>query len=246
MALYNPSSAGISFESIVCPEIGPRLVVVQVFLKFKRRVFLRDQQGQVCDEFIYHSIIGESNVYFPFYLDSAGASMAAYFKSQFYRWMPELTLPVCHLLSRDIVNFSRRLAIARGGAMVVTASVLAEEAVDHPQPSIVDDGIILDGFHNFPANFHNGYGGDEELESSKPPRGLSCGEISKLKQERFENGGGDDKVCSVCLEEFSHGVKITPLPCSHTFHSRCITSWLKRTASCPLCRFDITRADTIL
>ncbi|CAE8680047.1 unnamed protein product [Polarella glacialis] len=50
----------------------------------------------------------------------------------------------------------------------------------------------------------------------------------------------DDHVCSVCLENFSHGEVVRELPCRHTFHIGCIDDWLKRTPSCPMrCEPDL-------
>ena len=45
--------------------------------------------------------------------------------------------------------------------------------------------------------------------------------------------------CSVCLEDFVVGDKLTILPCYHNFHSTCAKEWLKSNNSCPLCRADI-------
>lgn len=41
--------------------------------------------------------------------------------------------------------------------------------------------------------------------------------------------------CGICRDELA-GTMRTILPCDHTFHSECITEWLAREPSCPLCR----------
>jgi Ring finger domain len=45
------------------------------------------------------------------------------------------------------------------------------------------------------------------------------------------------KECTICNE----AVKTTAirLPCSHVYHSVCITQWLKDHDTCPLCRFSL-------
>ncbi|XP_044485573.1 ERAD-associated E3 ubiquitin-protein ligase HRD1A-like [Mangifera indica] len=55
--------------------------------------------------------------------------------------------------------------------------------------------------------------------------------------ETVELCGAEDEKCCICLEEFEGGVKVGRLPCSHVFHGDCIDQWLKRSPTCPLCRF---------
>ncbi|QCD95619.1 E3 ubiquitin-protein ligase [Vigna unguiculata] len=42
--------------------------------------------------------------------------------------------------------------------------------------------------------------------------------------------------CSICFEDFDVGVR---MPCLHMFHKNCISEWLQRGNSCPLCRFQL-------
>ena len=47
----------------------------------------------------------------------------------------------------------------------------------------------------------------------------------------------EDALCVVCLGGYRHGTPVVLLPsCSHHFHQRCITAWLRVNASCPLCK----------
>ena len=69
------------------------------------------------------------------------------------------------------------------------------------------------------------------LESSRNPQGYS---------------GGDEKRCSVCLEDFEPKETVMLTPCKHMFHEECIVPWLKSKGQCPVCRFIIltpTRRD---
>lgn len=46
-----------------------------------------------------------------------------------------------------------------------------------------------------------------------------------------------DGSCSICLSEYKSNDVLRTLPeCKHSFHAHCIDPWLKRNASCPVCR----------
>ncbi|KAI9119021.1 hypothetical protein K1719_009696 [Acacia pycnantha] len=47
-----------------------------------------------------------------------------------------------------------------------------------------------------------------------------------------------DAVCSVCMEGFDSDEN-KQIPCGHVYHSGCITAWVSRSNSCPLCRSHI-------
>lgn len=73
-------------------------------------------------------------------------------------------------------------------------------------------------------------------------------EISKLPsvtidQARIDAGGGEPPQCTVCLEEMKLGGSALELVCHHVFHRDCIEPWLRKQASCPLCRRDLVRPD---
>lgn len=42
----------------------------------------------------------------------------------------------------------------------------------------------------------------------------------------------EEEECLICQEEMSQE-KVAQLVCGHIFHKSCISSWLKRKASCP-------------
>lgn len=45
---------------------------------------------------------------------------------------------------------------------------------------------------------------------------------------------GTDSTCAICLSEFREGESAQLLPCSHTFHTDCIASWLQVSRHCPM------------
>ncbi|KAJ1274161.1 hypothetical protein BS78_05G041500 [Paspalum vaginatum] len=45
--------------------------------------------------------------------------------------------------------------------------------------------------------------------------------------------------CPVCLEALETGQKLRAMPCSHSFHQRCIFKWLLVNGVCPICQFAL-------
>ncbi|KXS22057.1 hypothetical protein M427DRAFT_26719 [Gonapodya prolifera JEL478] len=73
---------------------------------------------------------------------------------------------------------------------------------------------------------------EENIDSNNLLASTAAGEA----QER-EKGEG----CPICLEPYQANSVVRLLPCSHSFHSKCVDDWLaKRRGVCPLCRLDIS------
>lgn len=47
-------------------------------------------------------------------------------------------------------------------------------------------------------------------------------------------------TCPICLDELQEETGSTSLPCTHQFHTGCITRWMQDRTGCPLCRTEIT------
>ncbi|KAG8371306.1 hypothetical protein BUALT_Bualt13G0074000 [Buddleja alternifolia] len=70
----------------------------------------------------------------------------------------------------------------------------------------------------------------------------SVNELESVIYNSDEEGGKSDdfgKSCSICLEEFLNGSRVTKLPCLHVFHGECVVRWLKGNHICPLCRHPL-------
>ena len=59
--------------------------------------------------------------------------------------------------------------------------------------------------------------------------------VSFLKQ--FWDGEEDD--CTICLDKMNANYKnekVTTYECNHTFHLKCLNSWVIKSQTCPICR----------
>ncbi|KAJ4706745.1 E3 ubiquitin-protein ligase [Melia azedarach] len=56
----------------------------------------------------------------------------------------------------------------------------------------------------------------------------------------------EDSDCCICLSQYVDGAELYALPCNHHFHCGCISQWLQINATCPLCKFNIQRGDTLV
>ncbi|XP_046560874.1 RING finger protein 44-like [Haliotis rubra] len=72
-------------------------------------------------------------------------------------------------------------------------------------------------------------------------KGVSEEEIGNLPTHSFQAGASaaQNTDCQVCLTAFQPGETLRTLPCLHEYHSECIDEWLKRNATCPICRQDV-------
>ncbi|KAJ8598093.1 hypothetical protein CTAYLR_005570 [Chrysophaeum taylorii] len=81
-------------------------------------------------------------------------------------------------------------------------------------------------------------------EAAPPQRGpppASSVALSRLPQIRVRAAHLDEETtaCCICLEDHVVNSMVTRMPCGHLFHSDCLTDWLSRHCSCPVCRFEI-------
>ncbi|XP_031460892.1 E3 ubiquitin-protein ligase Praja-2 [Phasianus colchicus] len=47
---------------------------------------------------------------------------------------------------------------------------------------------------------------------------------------------GQEQCCTICCSEYVKDEVITELPCHHLFHKPCVTLWLQKSGTCPVCR----------
>jgi len=85
-----------------------------------------------------------------------------------------------------------------------------------------------------------------EQGSSSRPVPATEDVMQQLNREVLEEGSSLlDRECAVCKDQFALNTEepddqvIVTLPCKHPFHEGCIMPWLKSSATCPVCRFQL-------
>ncbi|KAM1857363.1 hypothetical protein ACFX14_007477 [Malus domestica] len=106
---------------------------------------------------------------------------------------------------------------------------------------------LLKAYHWQVSNLETAYREISEIYDIGGMKGLSHDCIQKLPQSTFHSSRSSNIIescsefcCSICLQEFKDGENARELPiCGHLFHMACIDQWLKRQASCPMCRLHV-------
>ncbi|KAG5889135.1 hypothetical protein JTB14_016242 [Gonioctena quinquepunctata] len=75
-------------------------------------------------------------------------------------------------------------------------------------------------------------------EKLAPPASKSA--VEAIPNEKVTS---ESSQCPVCLKEHVKGEYAKKLPCGHLYHNDCITPWLSKTNSCPLCRHELPTDD---
>jgi hypothetical protein len=89
-------------------------------------------------------------------------------------------------------------------------------------------------------------GHPEDVESGVKSKSDVSQEISLGEDEVKHHSGGeieigeDENTCSICLVELENNTTICSIrKCNHSFHLKCVRSWLNRNLTCPICRENI-------
>ncbi|XP_070535882.1 E3 ubiquitin-protein ligase Praja-2-like isoform X2 [Ptychodera flava] len=56
--------------------------------------------------------------------------------------------------------------------------------------------------------------------------------LVKIQQKHID----EELSCAVCQCEYKLNDSVNKLPCDHLFHPMCITAWLQKSGTCPVCR----------
>ena len=51
----------------------------------------------------------------------------------------------------------------------------------------------------------------------------------------------EEDGCPICLNDIAPDEEVMVLPCAHSFHTKCVSDWLKRKTLCPCCNSDVAK-----
>jgi hypothetical protein len=85
---------------------------------------------------------------------------------------------------------------------------------------------------------------DDDIESNKKRKAAEH-EISRLPHftltpKDVSCSSVENKTCAICLEPFQVNEVVKMVPCLHRYHLKCIDTWLREHAVCPICKFPVT------
>lgn len=78
--------------------------------------------------------------------------------------------------------------------------------------------------------------------TGKPPASAEAIRALPVETPR-PSADGQMPSCPICTEEFQYDDSVYKLPCHHYFHIDCVTPWLKKNCTCPVCRRELPTDD---
>ena len=135
-----------------------------------------------------------------------------------------------------------------------TASNINNETGDELRNNLENQNeIIEDDINNLelenvdfpPENLHHEYNSHHTYNDinrhHKRCKSKGINNINLIEENQIKNinAYNEYKNCSICLENYELGDKISYLPCFHFYHSKCIKKWLKCSKRCPLCKKEV-------
>lgn len=83
----------------------------------------------------------------------------------------------------------------------------------------------------------------EIKEDDEPKKFKNCNEINSILCKPIKIKNNNDilnEYCLICMEKYKLSEYKRELPnCKHYYHKKCIDKWLKKRATCPICRDEL-------
>ncbi|CAN4118933.1 unnamed protein product [Withania somnifera] len=83
------------------------------------------------------------------------------------------------------------------------------------------------------------------IDERKDGKKLAASVAVVVALPSVEVSGIRNDECVICKEDMKLGRNVCKLPCEHLFHWKCILPWLKKTNTCPCCRFQLPSDDVL-
>lgn len=76
-----------------------------------------------------------------------------------------------------------------------------------------------------------------DVEVANPPASMeSINTLPEILLTEDHSTVGQEMCCPICCSEYVKGEVATELPCHHYFHKACVSIWLQKSGTCPVCR----------
>lgn len=76
-----------------------------------------------------------------------------------------------------------------------------------------------------------------DVEVANPPASKeSIDTLPEILVTEDHSTLGQEMCCPICCSEYVKGEVATELPCHHYFHKACVSIWLQKSGTCPVCR----------
>ncbi|XP_044619790.1 E3 ubiquitin-protein ligase Praja-1 isoform X2 [Equus asinus] len=76
-----------------------------------------------------------------------------------------------------------------------------------------------------------------DVEVANPPASKeSIDSLPEILVTEDHSAVGQEMCCPICCSEYVKGEVATELPCHHYFHKPCVSIWLQKSGTCPVCR----------
>ncbi|XP_076774918.1 E3 ubiquitin-protein ligase Praja-1 isoform X3 [Arvicanthis niloticus] len=76
-----------------------------------------------------------------------------------------------------------------------------------------------------------------DVEVANPPASKeSIDALPEILVTEDHGAVGQEMCCPICCSEYVKGEVATELPCHHFFHKPCVSIWLQKSGTCPVCR----------
>jgi hypothetical protein len=82
-----------------------------------------------------------------------------------------------------------------------------------------------------------GAGHDASVRAAPASAIASLPSAPLMEDSTDEAGEAND--CTICLEPMAKGAECSQLPCSHVYHTACVSEWLRHVNTCPVCKASI-------
>jgi len=99
----------------------------------------------------------------------------------------------------------------------------------HPRPEPAKrKGLTTEQINQLPVTLYNAKATRQRAAKEKK-EGKCCDTLNPSTNDS----------CAICLADYKVGDKLTPLPCFHKFHKKCVNKWLELKSDCPVCKFNL-------